>query len=380
MNNIAIVAVGYNRPSSMERLLKSIEKIEGTKSADLIISIDKGQRQQEIIEIARQFEWPYGEKIIRAFEKRQGLRNHIIQCGDLTNNYEAVVILEDDLIVSPYFLSYVEQSIAFYRKDERIAGISLYKHLFHPGVSRPFEPSNNGYDAYLMKFAQSWGQCWTREMWTKFKEWYLEHSEMDLSDGHLLPDYIASWNEHSWLKYYMRYLAETNRYYVYPTVSLSSNCSDAGVHCSVPNNDYQVPMLLGNRTFTFPDFDHAIRYDVFLEREGIEDLVLPEIEGSKLMDLYGTRSEYADSKILVSTKQLPYRVIKELSVTRRPIEENIIHPIPGNGIYIYDLEQTSSVPKSNDNLLTRFDVRGVHWKRLLRLGYSGLKDAVKSRL
>ena len=43
---VAIVAVGYNRPDSMENLLKSIVNAEyESDNVDLIISIDKGERQ-----------------------------------------------------------------------------------------------------------------------------------------------------------------------------------------------------------------------------------------------------------------------------------------------------------------------------------------------
>ena len=87
---------------------------------DLVVSLDKGQRQQEIISVAEKIEWSHGEKIIRAFPERQGLRAHIIQCGDLTEKYDAVVVLEDDLMVAPHFYSYVKQTIARYSIDDHI--------------------------------------------------------------------------------------------------------------------------------------------------------------------------------------------------------------------------------------------------------------------
>ena len=80
----AIVAVGYNRPDSMETLLNSINLAENIENnVDIVISIDKGERQGEIVDVSEKFKWKYGEKIIRAFPERQGLRNHIIQCGKI---------------------------------------------------------------------------------------------------------------------------------------------------------------------------------------------------------------------------------------------------------------------------------------------------------
>ena len=105
---VAIVAVGYNRPDSMENLLKSIVNAEyESDNVDLIISIDKGERHSQIIDVAKKVEWLHGNKTIRAFDERQGLRKHIIQCGDLTEQYDAVVVLEDDLEVSKYYYNYV---------------------------------------------------------------------------------------------------------------------------------------------------------------------------------------------------------------------------------------------------------------------------------
>ena len=151
--NIAIITVGYNRPDSMQQLLNTVVNADyENDKVDLIISI------------AENIKWSYGEKKIRAFSERQGLRNHIIQCGDMTEYYDAVVVLEDDLMVSKYYYTYVKQALAFYCDDCKIAGISLYKHQTHPGVYRPFEPVNNGYDVYMQQFAMSWGQCWSNTM------------------------------------------------------------------------------------------------------------------------------------------------------------------------------------------------------------------------
>ena len=376
----AIVAVGYNRPDSMSTLLNSVKLVENIdNNVDLIISIDKGKRQSEIVEIAKAFDWKYGEKIIRVFSERQGLKKHIIQCGDLTEKYDLVIVLEDDLIVSPQFYSYAKQAVEFYKYEDAIAGISLYKHQFHPGVCRPFEAEHNGYDAYMMQFAQSWGQCWTKKMWSEFKSWYLKNEKKDLSEGGILPVYISNWNKHSWLKYYMRYIVETDKFFIYPMISLSSNKSEAGQHCRIPNNDYQVPLLQGHMDFRFPMIEDAIKYDVFFERIGISDVIFPELDGCKILDLYGNRTSYSGAKYIISTKELPFKKIKSISLSYRPIEQNCIFPTSGNGIYLYDADCKDRIKKSDMNLITRYDIKGVHWKRLLHLGINNFVESVKLR-
>ena len=53
MGTIAIVAVGYNRPDSIEQLLNSLLRADYAEDqVDLVVSLDKGQRQQEIVAVA----------------------------------------------------------------------------------------------------------------------------------------------------------------------------------------------------------------------------------------------------------------------------------------------------------------------------------------
>ena len=99
----AIVAVGYNRPESMKRLLRSIgEAHYEWDDIPLIISIDKSD-VKEVQEIAEAFEWKYGAKRVSLHRERLGLRNHILECGDYAIQYGAVIILEDDREVAPDF-------------------------------------------------------------------------------------------------------------------------------------------------------------------------------------------------------------------------------------------------------------------------------------
>ena len=54
----AIVAVGYNRPHEMKRLLRSVCGAEFKNiQADLIISLDFSDKQEELKGIAGQVEW-----------------------------------------------------------------------------------------------------------------------------------------------------------------------------------------------------------------------------------------------------------------------------------------------------------------------------------
>ena len=376
---IGIVVVCYNRTDGMRRILSSLSKAchNGDEVA-LVISIDKGQIQDELIGIANDFIWEHGQKVVRAFDERQGLRKHIIACGDLTSEYESVVVLEDDLIVAEGFYDYVKQAMDFYGDSDAISGVSLYKHMTNPGSGRPFEPQKNGYDTFLFQFAQSWGQSWNKRMWESFKKWYLEHEGNLESDG-IIPEYVARWNDKSWLKYYIKYTAEMGKYFVYPYTSLSTNNSDIGEHCIYPNNDFQVSMLEGTLTYKFPSVDEAIKYDAFFERI-FENGVLDNVGGKAIIDLYGLKHSFNDADFLFSTQRLNYRIVKQIALKYRPQEINCVYPTEGKGIFLYDLHKSCRNKYRNQYAVVRYDVKAIRWKKTLIHAIQGIRMSILSRI
>ena len=379
--NIAIVTVGYNRKDSLQRLLFSLNDAEYLDdSVDLIISLDKSNKETEIIEMVNSFCWNFGSKRVRTFPIRQGLKSHILQCGDLTKDYDAVIVLEDDLIVSKGFYSYVKQCVDFYADDDRIAGISLYSFQLVPGCLRPFVPSYSGYDVFFMSFAQSWGQCWTRKMWMNFKSWYLAQSNSLTSDG-VIPDFIANWDDKSWLKYYMKYTAERGLYFVYPYVSLTTNFTESGVHNSLANSHFQVPLLNNAIEYRFPPKGKEIMYDSFMERVFTDAYSFPNLSGKVIIDLYGMKTSFGNSDYLISTKNRPFYVVQQLGLCLRPQEENIIRWCQGKGIYVYDLKRSCKKNRSFDSsVLMKYDFRAFSWKKSLNYTLSEFASAVKRKI
>ena len=119
---IAVIVVGYNRPDSLRRILQSLAKAQyDYTEIPLRISIDHSG-MEEVVRAAEEFEWKHGEKKVVYHPRRLGLRSHIISCGDLTEEYGAVMILEDDLYVSPDYYNFAAQALEKYGVQ-----IALYK-------------------------------------------------------------------------------------------------------------------------------------------------------------------------------------------------------------------------------------------------------------
>lgn len=377
---IAIVAVGYNRPDSMCQLLQSVVDADyDGDNVDLIISIDHGEKQDQIVDVANSVIWEKGKKIIRAFPEKLGLRKHILSCGDLTLEYDAVVVLEDDLIVSRSYYNYVKNAIRFYDDEDAVAGISLYSYYANEFSFMPFSPAYNGFDTYLLQVAQSWGQCWTRKMWKKFRSW--EFSDVsELPDGTYMPHRIFKWGNNSWKKNYMAYIALKNLYFVYPYHAYSTNRSEIGEHRNYSSNAFQVALCEKCNNWKFAPIEEAVRYDVFFERVGID---FSSLYGNKkvCLDLNGLRMEYNEADILISTSRKPYELVKEIGLEYRPIEQNCILNHEGKGIFVYDLKKKSKLPKfkSADNLRFAYDYLCATYRRSLYFGLYGIKKRLFCR-
>ena len=175
--NISIVAVAYYCVDSLKRLLNYLEYANyyGDK-VDLIISVDKSDT--DVVEnFSDSYKWEHGSKIVDKHSLNLGLRNHMLSLGKWFDKYDALVILEDDIIVCPNFFSYTKQTVNKYHTCSDIAGISLYGFSinYHKGV--PFSPIKDEYDIYFMKCAMSWGEVWLKDSWKRFYSWYLENKD-----------------------------------------------------------------------------------------------------------------------------------------------------------------------------------------------------------
>ncbi|WP_051195889.1 glycosyltransferase [Clostridium paraputrificum] len=360
--NPTIVAVGYNRPDILKRLLHSIENAKyNTNNVNLIISIDKASNEMEVVKVAEEFIWSHGKKIIRRFPERQGLRKHILQCGDLTEKYGAVIILEDDLIVSTNFYEYTIAALNYYENEKCITGISLYSHEWNGYARKNFVTVADQFDTYLGQFSITWGQCWTDKWWRQFKQWYKDHEDK-LEENYKIPSNINRWSDKSWGKYFVNYIVETNKFYVIPRVSYSTNCSDVGEHVRVADNVHQVRLMTGNvESYYFAPVNQAQKYDIFFENLKLENQFEKKIcDEGIVIDLAGYGRKQNGKRYLLTTLELPYKILKSYGLQLRPYEMNIMYDIPGENIFLYDTKRAERKRNKKKNLIhvIRYEVRG----------------------
>src|SRR3546814_17563012 len=76
----------------------------------------------------------------------------------MLEQHEAVIVIEDDLLLSPYFLKYMNDALYHYRDDQRVASI----HGYSLPTDRPLP------ETYFLKGADCWGWATWRRAWGGF--------------------------------------------------------------------------------------------------------------------------------------------------------------------------------------------------------------------
>ena len=337
----AIVVVAYNRPESLKRILSFISLASyHEEDINLIISIDKFKNDKdrilnnEVLKIAKEYNWKYGTKKVIHQEKNLGLRSHMLKCGDLTEKYGSIILLEDDLGVSPQFYNYTLECLNFYSNDNKIGGISLYNHLTNVNTKLPFIPIEDDSDVYFLQFASSWGQAWSYEQWSLFREWY--NKEKESKSWESVPEFVKGWPKSSWLKYFIKYLIEKDLFFVYPKKSLTTNFTDEGEHHKIKTKMFQVPLFYNEEiNFKFKNIDKSLaKYDSFFESIWLKEHIEKKYNRKVVVDFYNTKKEFKE--LLLTTRKLNFKILEQYALDLKPYELNVYYSLFGNSIKIYD--------------------------------------------
>lgn len=376
---LGIVVIGYNRVNSIKRLIESLLNADYEGDAvDLIISIDNSGTDH-VEKYAQSVIWPFGEKLVKTYPERLGLRSHILTCGDYVAGYDAIAVFEDDIFVSPAFYRFMKEAVRCYQDEPQVAGISLYTHLWNENAQRPFCPEKRQYDTYYLQYAQSWGQVWMPKQWRAFRAWYEAHGGQFQADAKT-PKHITRWAKTSWLKYHIKYCIDENKYFVYPYFSYTTNYVEVGQHCKTSNKIYQVPMAFADcGEYRFPAFGapDAVYYDGFFERQLSPEALM--LEDSVSVDLYGMK-EMGKARYLLSTQRLDYPVVKSYGLYLRPQERNVLCDVPGNDIFLYDTREGTG-KKREVFTMTRwdYDSRVFDYRYILKVVANVMKNKLLGR-
>lgn len=92
-------------------------------------------------------------------DKNLGLADNIISgVTEIVGYYKQVIVVEDDLITSPYFLQFMNDGLNLYRDEERVASIHGYVY-----------PTKNLPETFFLRGADCWGWATWDRAWNNFE-------------------------------------------------------------------------------------------------------------------------------------------------------------------------------------------------------------------
>lgn len=159
-----IVLFTYNRLEHTKKTIESLQKNDLAKESLLFIYSDAAKRdseEEQVGEVRKYLNTIKGFHKVTVIKRKSnyGLARNIISgITEIVNTYGKVIVLEDDLFLSPHFLTYMNKSLSKYEKDEKVMHISAF--MF------PIEIMNKD-DALFLPLINSWGWGTWRRSWKK---------------------------------------------------------------------------------------------------------------------------------------------------------------------------------------------------------------------
>lgn len=265
----AVVFV-YNRA---DHALSTLNHLSGNFLAgetDLFIYCDnaKNENSREAVENVRAVVDDFARNsnfknvtVIKA-EKNKGLAASIIGgASEILEKYGKIIVVEDDLITSRDFLTYMNNALDFYEANPKVWSVSGYSFPLKSLQAYP-------HDIYMSPRGCSWGWATWKDRFEKV-DWEVSDFQDFIND----PERIRHFNEggpdmtdmltrqvqgkiNSWAIRWCYQESKENMFTVYPKESRIRNigCDNSGTNC-VDSSLYDTVLTSGNAACTFENLN-----------------------------------------------------------------------------------------------------------------------------
>lgn len=163
MDNYApILLFVYNRPSHTKQTVDRLIQNTLSEKSNLIIYSDGPKNSEDIVKVKEVRELI---KTIKGFksislipqESNLGLSNSIIKgVTETLKKFEKVIVLEDDLLTSKYFLEFMNEGLQLFKDEDKVASIHGYVYPLNSNkINQPF----------FIKGADCWGWATWKNKW-----------------------------------------------------------------------------------------------------------------------------------------------------------------------------------------------------------------------
>jgi hypothetical protein len=262
MSLAPVVLFVYNRPEHTRRTLEALQLDPLAAQSELVVYADGPRRdgdRSQIAAVRELFEGLSGFKSvnIRASGENRGLAASIIDgVTEVISNHGRAIVLEDDLVVSPQFLTYMNGALDYYADEETVMHISGY---WFP-IDLEMAPGT-----FFLRVPSSWGWATWARAWQCFEK---NPKELKCSFTHAdirrfnLDGANDFWEQvlhncqgkaNTWAIFWYAAIFRNNGLCLFPAQSLVENIGTdgSGVHCLV--TDIYRSRLAGSRVDVFKE-------------------------------------------------------------------------------------------------------------------------------
>ncbi|MEH1823018.1 MAG: hypothetical protein V7L31_28735 [Nostoc sp.] len=155
----------YKRPEHTRQSLESLAQNEWADQSELFIFCDGPKNTEDeknvkqVREVVRSKQWCKNVHIIER-ESNMGCANSIISgVTEVCEKYGRIIVLEDDLLLSPFFLDYMNKALNLYKDYPEIMQISGHMYPVELDVKT---------DAIFLPFITAWGWATWQRSWKNF--------------------------------------------------------------------------------------------------------------------------------------------------------------------------------------------------------------------
>ena len=164
---IPVILFVYNRPEHTKKTVEALSKNRGASETDLFIFSDGPKNEKAVSRVlqTREFIDSVGEKynfksttVFKSEDNRGLATSVILGVTKIISKYDKVIVLEDDLVTSRDFISYMNDALNYFEENDDIWSISGY----NPPIEIPEEYSA---ETYLSYRGCSWGWGTWKNKW-----------------------------------------------------------------------------------------------------------------------------------------------------------------------------------------------------------------------
>lgn len=244
-----VLFIAFNRPEHTQKTLESL-LVQHPQEIYVFQDGPRVGNEQDVVNcgLVRQVI----EKLVRDTdilvhrhysETNRGCRDAIIYAiSSVLREREAVIVVEDDIITSPAFLSFMNQALVHYRERKGVFSISGFSH----SSSRFAIPDDYDYDVYCSPRLFNWGwgtwadrwflTDWSMQYFTELSQHLYEVDAFNRGGDDMMPMLCDEYNGRSsaWDIQFAYFHFYNHAVSIVPCQSYTYNigCDGSGTHCN----------------------------------------------------------------------------------------------------------------------------------------------------